>query len=437
MAHAHTELVLGPGVNALTGPNNTGKSAIVEGLRCIATNPIPRHYIRHGAKEARVSLEFEDGTRVVWVRKKRSAGYELWRPGAEKPEEYWKFGRRPPEDILDVLKLDLVELETGGEMDVHVGNQREPVFLLNQPGSNAAAFFAASTESAHLLAMQNRLKQRSLEAKRQEKSLLGRMAEVETEMDRFAPLPELYLGLNVAQELESTANTLQLEIPQLQQVIKMQAALCRQHRFRQATLAVLATLKPAPKSVDTRPLLNCMTQIKEVGRALSASNKVGNVLSLLRPVPEVFDTTGLATVCARLHALEVGLVKGRAKERISGTLHVPPVLTECGNLAESIREMGLLDRRERREERRLAVLRAVAEPPGIDPPTNLESFLRTMRQLVAEKQEAEQNLKQVEEQLRQTREVIRQRIETIGFCPTCGHKITGDDFLERGCGHGA
>ena len=77
MAHERTELELGPGVNALTGPNNSGKSAIVEALRCVATNPVPKHYIRHGAKEARVTLEFEDKTQVVWVRKKRSSGYEI------------------------------------------------------------------------------------------------------------------------------------------------------------------------------------------------------------------------------------------------------------------------------------------------------------------------------------------------------------------------
>lgn len=166
MAHERTEMELGLGVTALTGPNNTGKSAIVEALRCVATNPVPKHYIRHGAKEARVTIELDDGTQVVWVRKKRSSGYELWRPGAEEPEEYWKFGRKPPQDILDALKLDLVELETGNEIDVHVGNQREPVFLLNQPPSNAAAFFAASTESAHLLAMQNLLKRQTQDAKR-------------------------------------------------------------------------------------------------------------------------------------------------------------------------------------------------------------------------------------------------------------------------------
>ena len=73
MAHQRTELQLGPGVNVLTGPNNSGKSAVVEGLRCLAANPPPRHVIRHGAKEARVTVCLEDGTRIVWIRTKGAA----------------------------------------------------------------------------------------------------------------------------------------------------------------------------------------------------------------------------------------------------------------------------------------------------------------------------------------------------------------------------
>ncbi len=227
MAHERTELELGPGVNALTGPNNTGKSAIVEGLRCLATNPVPKHYIRHGAKEARVSVELEDGMRIIWIRKKRSSGYELWHPGADEPEEYWKFGRKPPEDILNALRLDLVELETGDAVDVHVGNQREPVFLLNQPGSNAAAFFAASTESAHLLAMQNVLKRRTQDANRRERDLEGRLGMVRDEMDVLAPLPDIALAVETGRELEQSSKNCKGKYLSLKSCLSCVAALNR------------------------------------------------------------------------------------------------------------------------------------------------------------------------------------------------------------------
>jgi predicted ATP-dependent endonuclease of OLD family len=40
MAHEDTDLELGPGVTVLTGPNSSGKSAVVEALRSVAQNPV-------------------------------------------------------------------------------------------------------------------------------------------------------------------------------------------------------------------------------------------------------------------------------------------------------------------------------------------------------------------------------------------------------------
>ena len=101
MAHSHTELEFGPGMTVLTGPNNSGKSAIVEALRCVATNPAPYNFIRHGAKEARVVVELDSGHKVEWLRRKAYAMYYLHAPGEEEPREYAKFGRTPPEEILE------------------------------------------------------------------------------------------------------------------------------------------------------------------------------------------------------------------------------------------------------------------------------------------------------------------------------------------------
>ena len=67
MAHGRTVIDLPPGLTALTGPNNSGKSAVVEALRCLAQNPPPRHVIRHGAAEARVSVTLSDGTVIAYL----------------------------------------------------------------------------------------------------------------------------------------------------------------------------------------------------------------------------------------------------------------------------------------------------------------------------------------------------------------------------------
>lgn len=61
MAHQHTVLELGPGLTVLAGPNNVGKSAVVEAIRSVAQNPAPEHVVRHGARQALVRVELDSG----------------------------------------------------------------------------------------------------------------------------------------------------------------------------------------------------------------------------------------------------------------------------------------------------------------------------------------------------------------------------------------
>jgi len=437
MAHEHTELELGPGVNALTGPNNTGKSAIVEALRCVSTNPVPKHYIRHGAKEARVGLEFTDGTRVVWVRKKRSSGYELWHPGAEEPEEYWKFGRRPPEDILAALKLDLVELETGGEIDVHVGNQREPVFLLNQPGSNAAAFFAASTESAHLLAMQNVLKRRTQDAKRQERELKGRLTDIEGKMENFSPLPDIGVELEAARELESAAKRLQSEMPVLENVLTDRKNLSDTLAIRKVSATVLNLITPAPKLIDTNELSQMITQISGVEGMQDRAEQSASKLASLQSVPQTHDTTQLATVYGQLQGLGAALDKGQKSQAVAGVLSGPPELENTSHLSNMMDEIIALTFRGRRGFRWQEVLQSIVEPPDMVPSNHLESLLGEIHGLAEQKRRVEVSQNELESRLDRLKMDIKQRVEAIGCCPTCGADISGDDFLDRRCRHDA
>jgi len=176
MAHKDTTLELAAGVTVLTGANNSGKSAVVEAIRSLAMNPVPHHVIRHGASKAVVRAELDSGDVVEWVRSKGNTVYNIYRngasgeTGADPGETFAKFGRTPPEDIRGVLRLDPVETETGA-VDIHIGNQRYPVFLLDQTGSQAASFFAASTEAEYLLRMQQALKTRTDRARSDRKRI--------------------------------------------------------------------------------------------------------------------------------------------------------------------------------------------------------------------------------------------------------------------------
>lgn len=437
MAHERTELPLGPGVTALTGPNNTGKSAVVEALRCVATNPAPRSFIRHGAKEARVTVVMDDGTRIVWIRKKASAGYELWAPGAEKPEEFWKIRRRPPDEVLAALRLDVIELEGEKTVDVHIGNQREPVFLLNRPDSDAAAFFAASSESAHLLAMQNRLKARTQDAKRRERDLEERREAVEAALDALAPLPDISLGLDAARALETDAARLRAEIPALAALRQRLDETGRALERRRAAVAVCDALAGPPKIKEVAGLDRLIRQMGQVEAGLDQSRRAHGALAPVQAPPAPFDAVRLATLCNRCVHLDGALREAEARAARLADLHDAPALARTGPLAALLDGMRGLGRDVRRAGATCDRLRSVAEAPALADHAPLIALVADLRRLAGEGARAGTRLNELETALRKVEERIGRVVDELGQCPTCGANLNLASFLDHGRSHDA
>lgn len=393
MAHEDTTIPLGPGLTALTGPNNVGKSAVVEALRCLATNPAPRHYIRHGAKEARVTLELADGHRVAWVRRKAGAGYELTRPGAGAPEEFWKLGRSGvPGEVQEVLRLALVELESGEPVDVHLGNQREPVFLLNQPPSTAAAFFAASTESAHLLAMQNLLKQRMVESKREAAKAAARLAGLDADLDRLAALPDLGLDLESAREQSGALETALARVPALELWLSRRAALDRRAKELHSRSQALAELPVPPLARDTARPSAALADLRRLAQAGESTRARSAALEPLAAPPEFSPTARVADLAMSLNILKSQMKNLSSKAVSLAGLQPSPTLHKTEALA------GLLARFAS-----LSVLQA----------------------------EARKSLEACAGRLDTLRERIRIRLAEIGSCPTCGATLDFLHFVDR------
>lgn len=437
MAHAMTEIELDSGVTALTGPNNTGKSAVVEALRCVASNPAPRHFIRHGAREARVTVELDDGTRVVWIRKKRSPGYELWKAGAEEPEEFWKLGRgKVPEEIREALRLDAVELENGGrDVDVHVGNQREPVFLLNRPDSDTAAFFAASTESAHLLAMQNALKRRTQEARREEQRLEQRRVEVEADLDALALLPDINLVMERARECRARLDRLGREIPALEQLLARRGSLVAELEKRNRIAEVLDGVTMPPDTAPTRGLDDLLGRMERVGRGLDHARNVRVALDSLAPLPQPGSTQPLARFLEHMTALQSALQTAKDRKAPLQELLPVPELPRTGQLSGLVDEMLALQCRMHRLKRQGAALGKIAEPPVPTADGGLDELARNLASLRATRNRVQDELVGVDAELAGVRAEVERAVERMGKCPTCGRDMTASDLLDRGGCH--
>ena len=195
---------LTPGVNALTGPNNLGKSSFVRALRAVFYQGEARNsLIRHGEKSCTVEIGFAGGRVLHWNRQIRRNPINIWKlvgpDGSvvvENGMTYESGGPRPPDWVTDMFGIGPVE-----GLDVHIAKQKEPVFLLDKPGSTRAAVLSVGQESSHIRAMialhKERCKQDADKVKEGEREMAVIVRRLES-LERLTALKE---GLDAASVL--------------------------------------------------------------------------------------------------------------------------------------------------------------------------------------------------------------------------------------------
>jgi hypothetical protein len=145
-------LALSPGVNALVGPNNRGKSTFVRALRAAFYGEARDSLVRAGAATAIVEIGVARGRRLRFTRLPRRTPVNLWSlheaDGSFVEENGMRFetgGRSPPPWVEMLCGIAKVE-----ELDVHIAHQKFPVFLLGEPASRRSAVLSIGQEAAYL-----------------------------------------------------------------------------------------------------------------------------------------------------------------------------------------------------------------------------------------------------------------------------------------------
>jgi len=122
------------GFTAVTGPNNSGKTALMRGVRGVFQNTPGTSFVREGAQECVIGLRFDDGQTLVWKKgttKRHKPTYVVnggkpIHPGRGVPDEVKAFG---------VLPIKVMGQEVWPTLAPQFTGQ---VFLLDQPGSSLA-----------------------------------------------------------------------------------------------------------------------------------------------------------------------------------------------------------------------------------------------------------------------------------------------------------
>lgn len=302
MGHEDTAIPLAPGVTVVAGPNNLGKSALLSALRALAYGGATDAAIRHGAQRARVEVEIEGGRRIVWERRRRGTGKVVWRRlGADGTVEMeTAAAREVPEWVPAGLGIAPVD-----GIDIQIGHQKRPIFLLDQPPSQRARILSVGRESGHLAAMlegyRDLVRRDTDETRRGEAEL----AALRDRLSGFESLDAASEALRAARSAEASL------IPLLAEEAELAASLDRLEKLAagleeaEAAGRSLSELPAAPPPLEPEtPLSGTIDRLCALEAGARRASVEAAALERLPDAPPAMPADGLPALAGMLAGLE-------------------------------------------------------------------------------------------------------------------------------------
>lgn len=139
-SHKFTVIDFDDGLNAIVGPTDSGKTAILRAIKWVLYNePQGDSFIRQGESQASVQILFSTGVTVKRYRSKSKNGYEItYADGTSTTFE--GFGSQVPQEVEEATKMPKITLRQGETRSLNMAEQLEGPFLLtDNPSLKAAA----------------------------------------------------------------------------------------------------------------------------------------------------------------------------------------------------------------------------------------------------------------------------------------------------------
>ncbi len=383
MSHARTVIEPAAGLTVLIGPNNCGKSAVVSALETLARDTRGDFMVRHGEKLCSVTVETDDGHTITWKRKKNTASYEI--DGRE-------VHRVTPNDLHQHLKLPLVTSDRNSdEFEIHFGEQKSPIFLLNGPESQTATFFSASSDAGRLLEIQDRHREKIRDRKRDRAACLKEIARLEDQASRLESLADANVELaKLETEHEALLREAQALATLEATVAKLEAfgRLIVERRDRTEAFRDLSLPPELHATAEMQRLINeiesCAGKASRAGEEIAASEK-------LEHPPELIDERELKSAIGKIMAARIALAKPMQTAKALVVLHDPP---------------------------------AMIDPAALDATCNAIATARAVHE------RAVRHTKDATNALHKAEQEIREWIEANPSCPICGGVVTTEALLE-------
>ncbi len=336
MSHKNTELELCSGVNVLTGPNNSGKSALVTALQLLTELPTREgtYMIRHGEKEAEVTVETSEGDVITWGRKETSSYLVI---NGERHSRLSNNQEHFLNELHKVLKLPQVKNKEDS-FDIHFASQKQPIFLLDDPPSRAATFFSVSSDAGRLVEVRDLFKSKVNKAKEKRNSLDRKLNALKLDLERLAPLKEMDVQISA---LRGWFDSIEKESQQIVAGFELHEVF-KKGVFERHKLLAKHTLhlrvNPPPLFEDVTILEGTIAQIRMLQKREQKLKSDVATLANLKPSFDLVDIQILESSIASLRSFSKVLAEKNRAESIIHKILPPPELVDCAPLEEQVRK---------------------------------------------------------------------------------------------------
>ena len=249
-----------PGATAYVGDNNLGKStAITTALRVVAYGESDDSMLRHGCTEAKITIHLEEKQRLEWSRDSNRSPAVMYR--LYRGEELVKEGRQPsrnqaPDWVAELLKITRVD-----DLDLHVGKQKIPVFLLGESGPKRATILSTGKESGYLKALMKEYEEIRVSDRETERSGEMVLARLKEKLRYLGAVD----GLDVQmQTLLSNSEAIFTRVEyrdKLEQLLSNLNALGQSVQHYERIFDLLSTAPAMPQLPDHKVLESCIAVI--------------------------------------------------------------------------------------------------------------------------------------------------------------------------------
>ena len=277
-SHVDTQIRLSEGVTLLRGRNNIGKSHFSRALDAMRSGASAARHLRHGTHSLQVDIEFQDGSRVEWSYFKKGKvrqRYE-WIVGSE---VQWSIegGKSAPDALSDVLFMDPIH-----DFDIHVVDQKMPVFMISDQvsGAQRAKLLSLDADQQRAQKMIALHTARCRDAKRDIGSISAQINRIERQIGAMGNVDALVRSLEAQENKMQTLRRKQDYADRLEATRKE-----LEHIIQREQVYDVIHGTEAVQSLSVKRLMELGHSYKEL-RALTMRLEPYSLLSVLKPLPQ-------------------------------------------------------------------------------------------------------------------------------------------------------